>query len=539
MMEYPLLLRAFLLRAAKFFPKKELVSLYVNETFRYTYADYFKRTCQLAHALESLGIKKGDRVASFALNDHRHMELYFGVPCTGAVLHTVNPRLPQHHLVYIINHAEDKVMFIDKDLLFLIEPIKDQLKTVKHFVILSQSGKLPETSLSPVCLYDELISQFPEFYDFPEDLDEWDPASICYTSATTGDPKGVVYTHRGLVLHSYAVGVTLGGSEADCALHIVPMFHANAWGGPFAAMMAGCKQVFPGREVLNMERLCRIIADEKVTFTAGVPTIWMMLYDYLEKGGWHDFSSLKAIYSGGSAVPRYLMEGLNEKYNFAIVQAYGMTETGPLANVALPKSYMADWPMEKLYDVKSSGGLPAAGLEVKLVNDKGEEVKWDGKEWGEILFRGPWVAKEYYKDPERSKAAFEGGWLHSGDVGTMDEEGYVRLVDRTKDLVKSGGEWISSVDLEDAIMAHPKVLEAAVIGIPHPKWQERPLACVVPLPGETVTADELKEFLQDKVKVSWWIPDEFVFMDGIPKTSVGKFNKIDLRKMYAAGELKG
>jgi fatty-acyl-CoA synthase len=304
-------------------------------------------------------------------------------------------------------------------------------------------------------------------------------------------------------------------------------------------MMAGCKQVFPGREVLNMERLCRIIADEKVTFTAGVPTIWMMLYDYLEKGGWHDFSSLKAIYSGGSAVPRYLMEGLNEKYNFAIVQAYGMTETGPLAHVALPKSYMADWPMEKLYDVKSSGGLPAAGLEVKLVNDKGEEVKWDGKEWGEILFRGPWVAKEYYKDPERSKAAFEGGWLHSGDVGTMDEEGYVRLVDRTKDLVKSGGEWISSVDLEDTIMAHPKVLEAAVIGIPHPKWQERPLACVVPLPGETVTADELKEFLQDKVKVSWWIPDEFVFMDGIPKTSVGKFNKIDLRKMYAAGELKG
>jgi len=215
-----------------------------------------------------------------------------------------------------------------------------------------------------------------------------------------------------------------------------------------------------------------------------------------------------------------------------------MTETGPLAHVALPKSYMSDWPIDKLYDVKSSGGLIAAGLEVKLVNDKGEEVKWDGKEWGEILLRGPWIAKEYYKDPERSKAAFEGGWLHTGDVGTMDEEGYVRLVDRTKDMLKSGGEWISSVDLEDAIMAHPKVLEAAVIGIPHPKWQERPLACVVPVPGETVTGDELKEFLQGKVKASWWIPDEFVFMDGIPKTSVGKFNKIELRTMYATGELK-
>jgi len=539
MMEYPLLLRTFLLRAAKFFPKKELVSSYPNETFRYTYADYFKRTCQLAHALKSLGVKKGDRVASFALNNHRHMELYFGVPCIGAVLHTVNPRLPQHHMVYIINHAEDKVMFVDEDLLFLIEAIKDQLKTVKQFVILSQSGKLPETSLSPVCLYDELISQFPESYDFPEDLDERDPAFICYTSATTGDPKGVVYTHRGLVLHSYAVAVTLGGSEDACILHIVPMFHANAWGGPFVGMLTGCKQVFPGREVLNMEKLCRIIADEKVTFTAGVPTIWMMLYDYLEKGGWHDFSSLKAIYSGGAACPRYLMEGLNEKYNFPIVQAYGMTETSPLATAALPKSYMTDWPMDKLYDVRASGGLLVAGLEMKLVNDKGEEVKWDGKEWGEILLRGPWIAKEYYKDPERSKPAFEGGWLHTGDVGTIDEEGYVRLVDRTKDLVKSGGEWISSVDLEDAIMAHPKVLEAAVIGVPHPKWQERPLACVVPRTGETVTGDELKEFLQGKVKVSWWIPDEFVFMDGIPKTSVGKFNKMELRKMYAAGELKG
>lgn len=538
MMEYPLLLRSFLLRAAKFFPKKELVSVYPDETFRYTYADYFKRTCQLAHALESLGVKRGDRVASFALNNHRHMELYFGVSCMGSVLHTVNPRLPLHHMAYVINHAEDKVIFIDEDLLFLIEGIKDQLKTVKHFVILSQSGKMPETSLSPVCLYDELISGFPEEYDFPADLDEWDPAFICYTSATTGDPKGVVYTHRGLVLHSYAVAVTLGGSEDACILHIVPMFHANAWGGPFIGVMLGCKQVFPGRDVLNMESTCRMIAEEKATFTAGVPTLWMMLYDYLEKGGWHDFSSLKAIYSGGAACPRYLMEGLNEKYNFPIVQAYGMTETTPLALAALPKSYMTDLPLDKLYDVRSSAGLLATGLEMKIVNDKGEEVKADGKEWGEILLRGPWIAKEYYKDPERSKEYFGGGWLHTGDVGTINEEGYVNLVDRTKDLVKSGGEWISSVDLENAIMAHPKVLEAAVIGIPHPKWQERPMACVVPVQGETVTEEELKEFLKDKVKASWWIPDRFVVMNDIPKTSVGKFSKKDLREMYAGGKLE-
>jgi fatty-acyl-CoA synthase len=538
MMEFPLLLRTFLWRAARFFPKKEIVSVYGNEVFRYTYGDYYKRVCQLAHALKSLGIKKGDHVASFSLNNHRHLELYYGVPCSGAVLHTVNPRLPLNHLAYIINHAEDQVVFIDEDLLFMFEPVKDLLKTVKHFVIMSQSGKIPQTSLSPVHSYDELIAPFPEEYDFPVDLDEWSPAFICYTSATTGDPKGVVYTHRGLVLHTYAAGVTLGIKEGDCVLHIVPMFHANAWGGPLGGVAFGCKQILPGRDILNMEGICKVIAKEKVTFTAGVPTIWMMLYDYLEKGGWHDFSTLKAIYSGGAACPRYLMEGFNEKYGFPIVQAYGMTETAPLALAALPKSYMADWPMDKLYDIRSSAGLIAPGLEIKIVNDQGKEAKWDGKEWGEIMLRGPWIAKEYYKDPERSKPYFEGGWLHTGDVGTIDEEGYVRLVDRTKDLVKSAGEWISSVDLENAIMSHPKVMEAAVIGVPHPKWQERPLACVVPAMGQTVTEEELKEYLKDKVKAAWWIPDRFIFLKEIPKTSVGKFSKKDLRVLYAEGKLE-
>lgn len=538
MMEYPLLLRTFLLRAAKYFPKKEIVSVYPNETFRYTYADYFRRTCQLAHALKSLGIKRGDHVASLALNSHRHLELYFGVPCMGAALHTVNFRLPLHHLVYVLNHAEDKVIFIEEDLLFFIEAIKDQLKTINHFVILSQSGKMPQTSLSPVYLYDEWISQFPETFDFPDDLSEWAPALICYTSATTGDPKGVVYSHRGLVLHSYAVGVTLRGAEDDCILHVVPMFHANAWGIPFLGVGLGCKQVLPGREVLNMERVCKMIADEKVTFTCGVPTIWMMLYHYLENGGSHDFSSLKSIASGGAPCPRYLMESLNEKYGFPIIQAYGMTETSPLTHAAIPKSYMADLPKDKLYDIKTSIGLLVPGLEMKIVNEKGEEVKADGNEWGEILLKGPWIAREYYKDPERSEPFFKGGWLHTGDVATIDEEGYVRLIDRTKDLVKSGGEWIASVDLENAIMSHPKVLEAAVIGVPHPKWQERPLGCVVLKPGEVASEEDLKSFLEDKVKASWWIPDHFVFMDQIPKTSVGKFSKKELREMVAAGKLK-
>ena len=539
MMEYPLLLRTHLLRAAKYFLKNEVVSVYPqNEIFRYTYADYFRRTCRLAHALESLGVRRGDHVASMALNTHRHLELYYGVPCIGAALHTTNFRLPLHHLVYIINHAEDKVMFVDEDLAFIVDAIKDQLKTVKHYVVLSQSGKMPQTGLSPVTLYDELIDRFPDQYDFPDDLSEWDPALICYTSATTGDPKGVVYSHRGIILHNSAVTSMFQVSEQDCALHIVPMFHANAWGGPLISVASGAKQVLPGRETINMEAICRVIAKEKVTFTAGVPTIWLMLYNYLEAGGKYDFSSLKKIVSGGSACPRFLMEALNEKYGFPIMQAYGMTETTPLALAAIPKSFMADWPMEKLYDIKSSAGLLAPGLEMKILNEKGQEVKPDGKEWGEILLRGPWIAREYYRDPERSKTTFAGGWLHTGDVGTIDEEGYVRLVDRTRDLVKSGGEWISSVDLENLIMAHPAVSEAAVIGIPHSKWVERPLGCVVLKPGQSVTEEELRTFLKDKVKASWWVPDHFAFLDQIPKTSVGKFSKKELREMVSSGKIR-
>jgi len=538
MMNYPLLLRTLLLRGARYFPNKEIVSVFPGEVFRYTYADYYRRTCQLAHALAALGIKKGDRVASLALNNHRHLELYFGVPCMGATLHTVNFRLPAHHLVYVLNHAEDQVLFIDEDLLFFVELVKDQLKTVKHFVIMNQSGRLPQTSLAPVHLYDELIAPFPDHYDFPEDLSEWDPALLCYTSATTGDPKGVVYSHRGIVLHSYAAGLTLRGTEEDCMLHVVPMFHANAWGIPFLAVGLGCKQILPGREVINMEVLCRIIAEEKVTFTCGVPTIWMMLYDYLEKGGKHDFSSLKGIASGGSALPRHLLEQFNEKYGFPIIQAYGMTETSPLALAAIPKSYMADWTEAEKYNVKDSAGLLVMGLEMKIVDHLNREVPADGRHWGEILLRGPWIAGEYDRDPERTAATFAGGWLHTGDVGTIDAEGYVRLVDRTKDLIKSGGEWISSVDLENAIMAHPLVAEAAVVGIPHPKWQERPLGCVVPKPGATVTTEELKAFLKDRVRAAWWIPDDFVLLDQIPKTSVGKFNKKELREMIADGRIK-
>jgi len=531
MMDYPLLLTNFMQHAAKYFPTKEIVSVYATGTFRYTYADWYKRTSQLAGALRSLGIKKGDRVASFSLNNHRHMELYFGVPCMGAVLHTLNIRLSAEHLVYIINHAEDRILFIDEDVYFLIEPFKDQLKTVEKYVIMSQSGLMPPTTLSPVVLYDDLIKDFPETYDFPVDRDENEPCLICYTSATTGDPKGVVYSHRGLVIHSFSTGVALGVQEKDCALHIVPMFHANAWGAPFVCTMCGMKQVLPGRQILDMAVLCRIIAEEKISFSCGVPTIWIMLHSYLENGGAHDFSSIRYLFSGGSAMPRHLIESYEKKYGVMMAQGYGATETSPVVTLSIPKSYMETLSVDAQIDIRATAGMPIPGLDVKLINtETGKEARMDGKEMGEILVRGPWIAGEYYKNPKQSAMTFPDGWFHTGDIGTMSQEGYISLVDRTKDLIKSAGEWISSIDLENAIMGFSKVLEAAVISLPDDKWQERPLACVVPQPdaAKTITKEEIQDYLKDKV-AKWWIPDEIVFMKELPKTSVGKFDKKSLR----------
>jgi fatty-acyl-CoA synthase len=540
MMDYPLLLTNFMQHAAMYYPTKEIVSVYATGTFRYTYADWYKRTSQLAGALRSLGIKKGDRVASFSLNNHRHMELYFGVPCMGAVLHTLNIRLSAENLVYIINHAEDRILFIDEDVYFLIEPFKDQLKTIEKYVIMSQSGVMPTTTLSPVVLYDDLIKDFPETYDFPVDRDENEPCLICYTSATTGDPKGVVYSHRGLVLHSFATGVAMGIQEKDCALHIVPMFHANAWGAPFVCTMCGMKQVLPGRQILDMAALCRIIAEEKVAFSCGVPTIWIMLHSYLEQGGAHDFSSIRYLFSGGSAMPRHLIESFEKKYGVILAQGYGATETSPVVTLSIPKSYMETKSVDEKIDIRATAGMPIPGLDVKLVNtETGKEVRMDGKEMGEILVRGPWIADEYYKNPKQSAITFPDGWFHTGDIGTMSKEGYISLVDRTKDLIKSAGEWISSIDLENAIMGFPKVLEAAVISLPDEKWQERPLACIVPQPDavKTITKEEIQAYLKDKV-AKWWIPDEIVFMQELPKTSVGKFNKKKLRETVIPDILK-
>ena len=540
MMDYPLLLTNFMQHAARYYPSKEIVSVYTTGTFRYTYADWYRRTSQLAGALSAFGIHKGDRVASFSLNNHRHLELYFGVPCMGAVLHTLNIRLSVEHLVYIINHAQDRILFIDEDVYFLIEPFKDQLKTVELYVILSQSGVMPQTTLSPVVLYDDWIKDYPEDYDFPMDRDENDPCLICYTSATTGDPKGVVYSHRGLVTHSLTTGLVMGIREKDCALHIVPMFHANAWGVPFVCTLCGMKQVLPGRQILDMAALCRTITEEKVTFSCGVPTIWIMLHNYLEQGGAHDFSSVINFFSGGSALPRYLIESFEKKYGVILSQGYGATETSPVVTLSIPKSYMQTLSADEKIDIRTTAGMPVPMLDVKLISlETGKEARMDGRDMGEILVRGPWIAGEYYKNPQQSAIIFKDGWFHTGDIGTINPEGYITLVDRTKDLIKSAGEWISSIDLENAIMEFSGVLEAAVISLPDAKWQERPLACVVlrPESANTVTREDIQAYLKDKV-AKWWIPEEIVFLPELPKTSVGKFDKKKLRATVLPEVLK-
>lgn len=538
MMEYPLLLRTILLHAKNIYPKKEIVSRDFSGMFRYNYGAMFKRVCQLAHALQKLGIRQGDKVASFAWNSHRHLELYFAVPCYGAVLNTVNIRLFREHLIHCINFAENRAIFIDEDLIPAIEDIREEINTVEAFVIMTDKPELPATRLAPVYSYEELIKDEPEDYQFPY-LDEWSPAIMAYTTATTGFPKGVVYSHRGL----YMLSLTLltgecGVTEKDVVMPIVPMFHVNAWCRPFADTFAGAKQVMPGSRPQPKD-LCELIHNERVTTSAGVPTVWMGILNHvLQNPGRYDFSCIRYLLSGGAAMPVKLTEEYDKKLGVTLLQGYGQTETSPVTLISYPKSYLEDLPEPDKYNLRAKTGLLLPGLEMKIVNEKGEEVKHDGKEMGELLFKGPWVIKEYYKDPEKTKEAFVDGWFRTGDIVTIDEEGYVQVMDRTKDLIKSGGEWISSVDMENYLMGHPAVAEAAVIGIPHEKWQERPLACVVLKPEARgkVGKEELKDFLRGKF-ASWWLPDDFVFIDEIPKTSVGKFSKRVLRDLYREGKL--
>ncbi|MCG3140225.1 MAG: Long-chain-fatty-acid--CoA ligase [Anaerolineae bacterium] len=529
MMDYPLTLTPLLERAPKFFGHKEIITKAGTTLERETFAEWAPRVARLANALEKLGVRRGDRVATFAWNNARHMELYFAVPCMGAVLHPLNLRLPPDQLVYIVNHAEDTVLFVDASLLPVIEKLAPQFKSVKHFVVMGDS--VPETTLTPVHAYEELLRNASDTYPFPN-LDENQAAGMCYTSGTTGHPKGVVYSHRSMVLHSMglAMSSSFGIAESDIAMPVVPMFHVMAWGLPFACIMVGADVVLPGPHMQPRD-LAELIQATRVTLTAGVPTLWLGLMNLLENER-YDLSSLHTMVVGGSAAPRFLIEKMEKQHGLKIIHAWGMTEMSPLGTVSRLTKAQLQLPEAEQFDLRAKQGMPPPGVEIRAVDEMNQAVPWDGKTFGELQVRGPWIAREYYKD-DRSANSFRDGWFATGDVVTIDAAGFVQIVDRTKDLVKSGGEWISSVDLENAIMAHPQVLEAAVIAVTHPKWQERPLACVAPKPEfkDTLTKKDILDHLRTRF-AAWELPDDVIFIDAVPKTSVGKFDKKVLRAQY-------
>ena len=503
-------------------------------TSRKTFAQIGARSAQLANALRALGITGDERVGTFSWNHSAHIECYLAVPSMGAVLHTINIRLFPEQLTYVVNHADDRVIVIDGSLIPLVAKVAATLPNVRHFLVVGDGDHSMLSEAFPtveVHDYENAIGAQPSTFAWRDDLDERSAAAMCYTSGTTGNPKGVAYSHRSTFLHSMAItsAASIGINERDRALVIVPMFHANAWGLPYAAFLAGADLIMP-RQFLQAAPLAAAIMSERPTVSSGVPTIWNDLYNYGDKHDL-DLSSLRFVTAGGSAVPRVLMERYEQRYGVKIFQGWGMTETSPVATLAMaPKSAA---PSEDMHWRDMAGRL-VAGVEIRIGMDDGRIAPPDGETVGEIEIRGPWVTASYYKDPSTEK--FHDGWLRTGDMGTLDLKGFMRITDRTKDVIKSGGEWVSSLDLENAIMAHPAVLEAAVIAVPDPKWDERPMACVVLKEGASATVDELKSFLDGRV-AKWWIPDRWAFIDAVPKTSVGKFDKKVLRAQREEGTL--
>jgi fatty-acyl-CoA synthase len=553
MQETPLTLPMMFRRAERLFGDKSVITAGRKPAdgpaplAHTTYATWAERTRRLGGVLDNLGIGDDGRVATFAWNSARHLELYFAAPGTGRVLHTLNIRLFADQLTYIVNHAEDEVIFVDRTLMGLLWPLVPTFKTVRHIVVMDDTGAAPGGGAAPIpelpdaelpngidiADYEQLLAA-AEPVEF-EVADENRAAAMCYTSGTTGNPKGVVYSHRSTVLHSMAAMLAdgIGVSERDVVLPIVPMFHANAWGLAHAAVFAGSSLVFPGPD-MSPAAIADLMERAGVTLAAGVPTIWMGVLPLLDG---RDLSALTRIACGGSAVPKALSEGYRDKIGMPILQAWGMTETSPVASVCNRRSTFDGRTEGELADIRSTQGVSLPGVDLRIADpDSTQELPWDGEASGEIQVRGPWIARDYYDDPRSRESFTADGWLRTGDVGTVTPEGYVRLVDRTKDLIKSGGEWISSVALENEIMAHPAVAEAAVIGIPDERWQERPLACVVLKPDAALTADELLDWLRPKV-AKWWLPAGCVFIDEVPKTSVGKFSKKTLRDRFADYQL--
>jgi fatty-acyl-CoA synthase len=528
MMDYQLTLTAMMRRAEQLFGHKEVVTRLADKSLhRYSYADWVRRTKQLSLALQGLGIQPGDRVATFCWNHHQHLEAYFGVPACGAVLHTLNLRLHPDDLTYIVNEAEDKAILIDVALLPLFEKFRDRVK-IDNVIVIADHGEVPEGYLA---YEDVLAGADPRAFSYP-DFDEQQAAVMCYTSGTTGQPKGVLYSHRAIVLHSLGLALpdTIGIGESDVVLPVVPMFHANAWGMPFAATFVGAKQVFPGPH-LDPASLLEVFQNEKVTLTGGVPTIWMGILQTLNADpDAYDLSSLHTLAVGGAAAPKSMIQEFQERHGLNVLHAWGMTETTPLGTVARIGPDLSEAPEDQRYDHRAKQGRPVPLVEMRARSADGL-VPWDGKTLGELEVRGPWVAGAYFKEMGGGDRFTEDGWFRTGDVVTIDPHGWMEIQDRAKDLVKSGGEWISSVALENALMGHHAVAEAAVIALPHPKWQERPLAAVVLADGSNTTADELRAFLGERF-AKWWIPDAVEFVEKIPRTAVGKFKKTALREQF-------
>ena len=519
----------------------ELVTLMPDGSVqRATHEQLSDRIDRLALALSRLGVEPGDRVGTFAWNNQRHFELYFAVPCTGAVLHTLNIRLFEEQLTYIVNHAEDRVIFVDESLVPALAKLAPTFESVRHYVVMGD-GEIDQAELEllpNVLRYEDLLeqaaSELSAPFDYPE-LDERQAAALCYTSGTTGNPKGVLYSHRSISMHSSAtlMADANGLSRADRVLAVVPMFHANAWGLPYGAALAGADLIMPDR-FLGAEALAKLITAERPTLMGCVPTIFADLLRYADEHPEVDLSSLTNAACGGSAVPRQLMKDFEEHHGVRIFQAWGMTETSPVATYSRPREREHD---DAYWEDRAKQGRPLPWVELRLVDDDGEEVPWDGEATGEIEVRGPWIASSYFRD-DTEEQKFDAGWLRTGDIAAVDEKAFVQITDRSKDVIKSGGEWISSVELENELMSHPDVVEAAVIAKPDERWAERPLCCVVLREQATTSAPELVEHLRDKV-ARWWLPDEFAFIAEIPKTSVGKFDKKVLRGRLAEGTLEG
>jgi fatty-acyl-CoA synthase len=530
--DFPLNLHHVRRRMRDCHPSAQVATLTDDGAVRASFAEISARVDRLARLLASLGIEQGDRVGTFAWNNQRHFELYLAVPCVGAVLHTLNVRLFAEQITYIVNHAEDRVIFVDDSLVPVLEKLAPTFEGVRHFIVMGDgdTGSLPNA-----LRYEELLEQAGEGpFEYPE-IDERQAASLCYTSGTTGNPKGVLYSHRSVSLHATAslFADNLALSRRDRALVIVPMFHVNAWGIPYAAAMSGADLLMPDR-FLQAEPLARAIQSERPTVAGCVPTIFADLLRYADSND-VDLSSLTHAVCGGSAVPRQLMKDFQERHGVHIYQGWGMTETSPVVSFCQPSEERGH--DERYWDERALQGTPLPWTELRLIDDDGLEVPWDGESTGEIQVRGPWIAKSYFDDSSDDEK-FDGEWLRTGDIAAMDEHAFVRITDRSKDVIKSGGEWISSVELENEVMAHPDVVEAAVIAKPDERWAERPLCCVVLREGAQTSAEELVEHLNGRV-AKWWLPDEFAFIAEVPKTSVGKFDKKVLRGKLAEGTLAG